>query len=202
MIYSTLAVVSISEIANWVIIIGAVTVAILNILKFFGKPAKYIKRKRDEDIENLYIKFTEELLPTALERQYPILSQENHAKQFEERFTELSIKLLPTIMEERDFCSQKDILKRIYELNEKQNILMERMDKSLRDLLRQRIVEIYDSYKDRKVLPFYMKELLDELYQDYKNQEGNGYIDRYYNRMNDWKIDLELRHPIDTEEQE
>jgi hypothetical protein len=74
------------------------------------------------------------------------------------------------------------------------------MDKSLRDLLRQRIVEIYDNYKDRKVLPFYMKELLDELYQDYKNQEGNGYIDRYYNRMNGWNIDLELRNPMDTEE--
>ncbi|MBQ4060548.1 MAG: hypothetical protein IJD46_00840 [Bacilli bacterium] len=38
-------------IASVIVLIGGVTVAITNILKFFGKPLGFIKKKREEELE-------------------------------------------------------------------------------------------------------------------------------------------------------
>lgn len=62
------------------------------------------------------------------------------------------------------------------------------MQQSTKDMLRQKIVEIYSLYEEGKRLPYYIKENLEELYRDYKNLGGNSYIDKLYRRMSCWKV--------------
>ena len=42
--------------------------------------------------------------------------------------------------------------------------------------------------EEKPYIDKYDKEVLDELYKDYKSQLGNSYIDKYYNRMKNWHI--------------
>ena len=46
------------------------------------------------------------------------------------------------------------------------------------------VSDFYDWYT-----PWIDDETIDELYKDYKSQEGNSYIDKYYKRMSNWEID-------------
>ena len=41
--------------------------------------------------------------------------------------------------------------------------------------------------KKEKRFPIHAKEALDELYKDYKAEDGNSYIDKYYARMCTWE---------------
>lgn len=79
-------------------------------------------------------------------------------------------------------------LKEIKDLNITQNKNIELLLRSSKDILRQRIMEIYHKWKDKRMLPISEKEFLDELYKDYKAEGGNSFIDKYYSRMSNWKI--------------
>lgn len=79
-------------------------------------------------------------------------------------------------------------LKEIKDLNITQNKNIELLLRSSKDILRQRIMEIYHKWKDKRMLPISEKEFLDELYKDYKAEGGNSFIDKYYGRMSTWKI--------------
>ena len=83
----------------------------------------------------------------------------------------------------------KDILEEIRELSIEQSKNLEKLNQSSKDVLRQKIMAIYHQHKEHRKMPIFVKEALDELYKDYKSQGGNSYIDKYYNRMSNWKID-------------
>lgn len=80
------------------------------------------------------------------------------------------------------------ILKEIKDINTKQNATIEVLAKSSRDVLREKIMEIYYRGKDSKTMVLHDKEKLDQYYKDYKAEGGNSYIDKYYNRMKEWTI--------------
>jgi hypothetical protein len=51
---------------------------------------------------------------------------------------------------------------------------------------------IYHKGKRTKTLTLWEKEALAQYYTDYKAEGGNGYIDKYYNRMMAWAVIDEL----------
>ena len=59
---------------------------------------------------------------------------------------------------------------------------------SNRDILRTGIERIYTKYKHVKKISETDREILDKLYYDYKNENGNGRIERMYLRTVDWEV--------------
>ena len=58
----------IQDICNWVILFGAVIVAIINILKFFGKPVSFFKKKKDKEYQQMLKKSLDEIMPNYFEQ--------------------------------------------------------------------------------------------------------------------------------------
>ena len=58
----------------------------------------------------------------------------------------------------------------------------------LKDVLREKIMGIYNTGKKTKALTQHQREALDQYYKDYKAEHGNSYIDKYYNRMIVWAV--------------
>lgn len=56
-------------ICNWIVLVGAVTVAVINIIKFFKAPTAFLKRKKDEAFKKQLMENLEEILPILLEKQ-------------------------------------------------------------------------------------------------------------------------------------
>ena len=52
-----------------------------------------------------------------------------------------------------------------------------------KDVLREKIMQVYFKNKKDKTLTLHEKEALDQYFIDYKAIKGNSYIDKYYNRM-------------------
>jgi hypothetical protein len=59
---------------------------------------------------------------------------------------------------------------------------------SAKDVLREKIMQLYFKNKKDKMLTLHEKEALDQYYIDYKAIKGNSYIDKYYNRMRLWQV--------------
>lgn len=83
--------------------------------------------------------------------------------------------------------NMKEVLDGLLKINLEQNKSIEVLTQASKDVLRQRIMDIYNKYKFDKRMPIYMREALNELYKDYKAELGNSYIDKYYNRMKEWE---------------
>ena len=167
------------EICDWIILIGAVTVAIINIFKFFGKPVSFLKKKKDKEYEKILKASLDKIMPTYFE-QHDLQTRD---KYLNDRLNYLN-EIKKSVLNET-----KDILEEIKELSIKQAENLEKLNQSSKDVLRQKIMAIYHQYKEQRKLPIFAKEALDELYKDYKSQGGNSYIDKYYKRMCNWEID-------------
>ena len=137
-----------SVICDWIILIGAVFGAITAIYKFFLKPYVFLKKKRDDNIEE----------------------KESLKKQISDI---------------------KDAVNEVKEINLQQSTMIEHMDKSTKDILRQRIMTIFHTYRHTHSMPFHVREELNMLFKDYKAQGGNDYIDKYYDRMNIWETETD-----------
>jgi hypothetical protein len=59
---------------------------------------------------------------------------------------------------------------------------------SAKDVLRAKIMRIYDENVKTKKIHLSDKEALDQYYLDYKALKGNSYIDKYYGRMKKWEV--------------
>lgn len=167
------------DICNWIILLGAVTVAIINILKFFGKPVSFFKKKKDTEYHKTLKKSLDEIMPTYFE-QHDLQTRDKYLKDRLNYLNEIKKAVLN---------DTKDVLEEIRQLSVEQSKNLEKLNQSSKDILRQKIMSIYHQYKEYRKMPLFAKEALDELYKDYKAQGGNSYIDKYYSRMNNWEID-------------
>ena len=77
-------------------------------------------------------------------------------------------------------------LDEIHQQNLEQNETINLLEKSSRDMLRQNIIAIYHQGKADRQLTETTREYLDDLYADYKAENGNNYIDKIYKRMEKW----------------
>lgn len=55
-------------------------------------------------------------------------------------------------------------------------------------LLKTKIIEKYNFYKNKDSIPIYDKEIINELYKEYKILGGNGLIDSLINELNEKTI--------------
>ena len=76
----------------------------------------------------------------------------------------------------------------IHQQNLEQSEAIHILTQSSKDMLRQAILAIYNDHKAERKLTETMRELLDDLYADYKAEKGNHYIDKIYRRMIKWEI--------------
>jgi len=64
-----------------------------------------------------------------------------------------------------------------------------RKDKTSLAMLRNDITGIYYKYLAAKVIPTYARENLIMLYDAYKDEDGNSYVDRIYKDMLKWEVE-------------
>lgn len=169
------------DISSYIILAGAIIVAVTNIAKFFGRPLKFMKRKRDLEFKEKFDKsFKEEsnILLQGLDEKITTLLEKDKQERMSEVCIKVDEKISATLNEIRD-------------LNKEQSRRLELLSQSSKDLLRQKFMSIYHKGKKTKSLVIYDKEALEELYKDYKKEGGNSYIDKYYSRTLTWKIEAD-----------
>lgn len=169
---------TIRELSDWIILFGGIAVAIINLYNFFAKPTSYFKKKRQEAEKEHFCSMLEEEMP-ALFLQHDSEIRKKYLNDRERSLEEIR----EAVLEET-----KDTLAEIKKINLEQNSKIEILTQTSKDVLRQRIMNIYHNYKGEKSFPIHAKEALEELYKDYKAEHGNSYIDKYYNRMKSWEI--------------
>lgn len=168
---------TISELCDIIILLGALAVAITNIYNFFAKPNSNLKSRKLKQTNALVENILKEKMPKILE-EHDLQTKNKYLSDRRRCLEEIKASVL---------ADTKDTLEEIKELNLKQTESIEILYKTSKDVLRQRIMNIYHTYKIEKRMPIHAREALDELYKDYKAENGNSYIDKYYSRMVTWE---------------
>ena len=173
-----MSVLSFSQICDAIVLVSAMCIAFTNIYNFFAKPTSKLKKKRTEEIQEQISDTLDEKLPEIL-LEHDLETRQKYLSDRQNYLNEIKTEVLTDV---------KDMLDNIYTLNLEQNESIKTLSQGNKDMLRQRIMDIYYTYRDEKKLPIHKKEALDELYKDYKAEGGNSYIDKYYNRMKLWEV--------------
>ena len=169
---------SLESVCDLIILFGTAYFMILKMIDSFAKPTSKLKKKRVDKEKEKIKEALDEALPKYLE---------SHNIEIKEKFLN-EIKEALREENKNDFEEIKEINK---SQNEQLKYLKEmilKINNSSKDIMRQKIMAIYHANKKTKTLTIYDKEALDELYKDYKAQNGNSYIEKYYARMKKWKV--------------
>lgn len=156
-----------SSACDVVVLIGAVFLAVDRILK----PILFVKKKSDDSFEGKVGEVLKKILPEIL--------RTHHEETKEELVQEIKQAVMAEI---KDELTQVEILKQQYDI----------LVLTAKDVLREKIMKIYNDFRREKKIPISKKEQLDQYYIDYKKLKGNSYIDKYYNRMARWETVYEL----------
>lgn len=169
----------IEQICNWIVLISAVTIAVTNIFRFFGKPIVFAKKKSLEEEKKRFCIYLQEELPSML-LSHDLETRDKYKSDRERYLKEISD------------CVTENMTKII----SKQNTNIDILTRSSKDVLREKIMAIYHKNKERRLLECYEREALDQYYIDYKAMNGNSYIDKYYSIMKKWGVlpDLEAEN--------
>lgn len=172
-------------ICDGIILVGSAYFMIGKIIDSFAKPTSKIKQKKKEKQKEEIREIFYDILPKYLS-QHELETRDKYLSDKERYIQEIKQAVL---------MDTKDSLQEIKEINMQQNKeishindMLDKINNSSKDILRQKIMAIYHANKMSKTLTIYDKEALDELYKDYKAQNGNSYIDKYYGRMKNWTI--------------
>ena len=168
---------SFSEVCDGIVLLGAVTIALTNIYSFIKKPKEQIEQARKEEIKTQIKTTLEEEMPNIF-LQHDLELHQQCAVDRNTCVENIKEEIIENIQEALDEISQ---------VNLEQKETIDTLIRASKDVLRQRIMDIYNKYKFDKRMPIYMREALTELYKDYKAEGGNSYIDKYYNRMKEWE---------------
>lgn len=169
-------------ICNYIVLISATLIALGNIYKIFRKPVDSAQNHQkelmkeiaeenfDEKIREVFVKHSEE-------------TREIHRQERAEERAELLDEMEALIMEK-----VQPNFDRIEQINIEQNEKIELLMASSRDMLRQHIIDIYHKNKPTRTLSITEREFLDDCFCDYQKENGNGYIEKLYHRMDNWEI--------------
>lgn len=159
------------QICDWIILISAVLIAIVNICNFFGKPVNFFKRKHDAEEKERVIEILRAELPEMLK---------SHDLETRDRYKSDRQRYLEEIRDE--------VVEIIKEPMLEQNSVIDVLTRSSKDVLREKIMGLYHKGKEKRCLECYEREALNQYYIDYKAMHGNSYIDKYYKRMKKWAV--------------
>lgn len=140
-----------------------------------GKPIKFIKTKSDKEFENKVIEILNRVLPEILL---------NHDHETRVKYLADRQKYLEDI--------KKEVLAQIGSRLQSVDALARQytaLEISAKDVLREKIVCMYENNKDARKLRHFEKRALDQYYKDYKAMGGNSYIDIIYERMCTWEVE-------------
>lgn len=169
---------TLESVCDVIILIGSAYFMILKIIDSFAKPTSKYKQKKEEKHKDQLKKALDEIMP-----QYFL----THDLETREKYLADRQHYLEEIKEEI-LISLEDTIEEILHTNQTMCVQIDAINQGTKDMLRQRIMNIYYEYRAEKAFPIYIKESLEELYKDYKGQNGNSYIDKYYKRMSTWEI--------------
>jgi polyribonucleotide nucleotidyltransferase len=155
-------------ICNAIVFISAVLIAVKNIAEMCGKPIKFIKKKNDRDLETKITTIVTKLLPDML-KEYDEANKTAHVNDVK----------TAVIKQIGGQLNSVDTLANQYKA----------LEISAKDVLREKIVCMYESNKDQRRLRHFERRALDQYYKDYKAMNGNSYIDIIYNRMKAWEVE-------------
>lgn len=187
-----------------IILVAAVLVAITNIYKFFVNSGKGIKKTVDDAKEKEEKEFNAKVEAKAKEVVQPMIEQS--ARTLTASFSGLLDKYLPERLTEHDKETRKKYLsdRQKYLEDIKDEVILEMQERLhsvethdmqmtvfsevLKELLRERIMEIYRRNKPMRMLEDHEKIELRKAYESYKSIGGNSYIDGYYETMDNWDV--------------
>lgn len=147
-------------------------------MKFFGKPIKFLKRKKDKEYSEILKENLDKLVPQYLEA-HDLETRDKYLADRQRYLQEISLEVYKQV--------EGDI-KEIKENSGQYKEVIGLLQNNMVDVLRQKIETIYYNYKDERQLPIYASENLEELYHDYKAAGGNHHIDKLYKRMKTWEV--------------
>lgn len=163
--------ITLGGVVDLIILIGALCAAIYKIWDFFAKPTSKLKLKIKEKRKAEIVAVLDEVLP---QRLY------DHDLQTRDKYKADRQRYLVEIKDE--------VIKQVGGTIDKNEEDLEALMISQRDVLREKIMRIYHSYKHERAFPLYEQEALKQYYKDYKKLNGNSYIDKYYGRMDKWQV--------------
>lgn len=162
---------TVSELVDYIILLGALCAAIYKIYDFFATPTSKIKQRAQEK-EKVRIKaIVNEIMPQIL-YDHDLKTKEKYKNDRQNYLNEIKEEILQEIGD--DITSNTQTI--------------DALVISAKDVLREKIMAIYHKNKYNRTLTEYEREALNQYYVDYKALNGNSYIDKRYNRMDKWKV--------------
>lgn len=162
-------------ICNGIVFISAVFIAIKNIAEMFGKPIRLLKKKNDTEFEAKVTAIINKVMPD-LFLAHDLQTKTTYLADRQRYLEEIKNAVIQQIGTQ---LSNVDALAAQYKA----------LEISAKDVLREKIVCLYESNKDRRKLRHFECRALDQYYKDYKDMGGNSYIDILYDRMKMWDVE-------------
>ena len=173
---------TVSELVDYIILLGALCAAIYKISDFFATPTSKIKQRAQEKEKARIRAIVNEIMPQILYN-HDLETREKYKNDRQNYLNEIKEEILQEI--ESDISSNTQTI--------------DALVISAKDVLREKIMAIYHKNKNNRTMTEYEREALNQYYIDYKALQGNSYIDKRYNRMDKWKVIYD-DDPYDDEE--
>lgn len=162
---------SLGDLVDLIILIGALCAAIYKIWDFFAKPTSKLKQRAVDKEKERIGAVIDEKMPAILYN-HDIETRDKYRADRQNYLVEIKNEVLTEV--------GNDITRN--------NEVIEALKISAKDVLREKIMAIYHKNKHTRTLSEYEKEALDQYYKDYKALNGNSYIDKRHNRMKNWTV--------------
>lgn len=163
--------ITLGDVVDLIILIGALCAAIYKIWDFFAKPTSKLKSKAKQKRRQEIITVLDEVLPEKL-KQHDLDTRDRYKADRERYLQDI----------------KNEVLKAIGGSVTKNEEDLEALKISARDVLREKIMAIYHKNKVERSLSEYEREALDQYYKDYHALNGNSYIDKRMARMAKWTV--------------
>ena len=162
---------TVSELVDYIILLGALCAAIYKIYDFFATPTSKIKQRAQEKEKARIKAIVNEIMPQIL-YDHDLKTKEKYKNDRQNYLNEIKEEILQEIGD--DITSNTQTI--------------DALVISAKDVLREKIMAIYHKNKYNRTMTEYEREALNQYYVDYKALNGNSYIDKRYNRMDKWKV--------------
>lgn len=173
---------TISELVDYIILLGALAGAIYKIYDFFATPTSKLKQRAVEKEKERIGAVLDEKLPQILYK-HDLETKEKYKNDRQNYLNEIKAEILAEIGDDINTNTKT----------------IDALVISAKDVLREKIMAIYHKNKYNRTFTEYEREALNQYYVDYKALEGNSYIDKRYKRMDKWKVIYD-DDPYDDEE--
>ena len=173
---------TVSELVDYIILLGALVGAIYKIWDFFATPTSKLKKKVEEKEKERIGAVLDEKLPTILYN-HDLQTRDKYRGDRQNYLNEIKAEILAEIGD--DIKTNTETI--------------DALVISAKDVLREKIMAIYHKNKYNRTMTEYEREALNQYYIDYKALHGNSYIDKRYARMDKWRVIFD-DDPYDDEE--